>query len=182
MLVLSRRPGEKILFPSIGVSVEVIRTKGNTVRVGIEAPEDIRVLRGELEEQPKLNKSSESDSHLVDLNQVAGAQGDDYGSFKDLRRSELGQRIDDIVTALALAQNQQSQGLTDHAEIAIGEAMVRLAELRKSLSQQEKPDAFVCESKTAYQAKHATPIQHHGNQEIDHVLDRGFRFDFEFAV
>jgi len=48
MLVLSRRPDEKIVFPELGISIKVIRTKGNQVRLGIQAPETIRILRGEL--------------------------------------------------------------------------------------------------------------------------------------
>lgn len=48
MLVLSRRPDEQIVFPELGISIKVIRTKGNQVRLGIQAPETIRILRGEL--------------------------------------------------------------------------------------------------------------------------------------
>ena len=48
MLVLSRKQDEEIVFPELGISVRVIRTKGNQVRLGIKAPTDIRVLRGEL--------------------------------------------------------------------------------------------------------------------------------------
>ena len=48
MLVLSRRPDEQIVFPELGISINVTRTKGNQVRLGIQAPETIRILRGEL--------------------------------------------------------------------------------------------------------------------------------------
>ena len=50
MLVLSRRKEETIVFPELGITVEVIRVDGNKVRLGIKAPESIRILRGELEE------------------------------------------------------------------------------------------------------------------------------------
>ena len=49
MLVLSRKAEETIVFPELGITVEVIRTKGNTVRLGIRAPESVRILRGELQ-------------------------------------------------------------------------------------------------------------------------------------
>ena len=39
MLVLSRREADKILFPSLGITVEVLRVQGNRTRLGIEAPE-----------------------------------------------------------------------------------------------------------------------------------------------
>lgn len=49
MLVLTRRPDETIVFPELGITVEVIMTKGNKVRLGIKAPDSVRILRGELE-------------------------------------------------------------------------------------------------------------------------------------
>ena len=48
MLVLSRRKDETIVFPELGISVEIIRVEGNKVRLGIKAPDSIRILRGEL--------------------------------------------------------------------------------------------------------------------------------------
>ena len=48
MLVLTRRESEKILIPDLGITLEIVRIKGNSVRVGIEAPPEIRVIRGEL--------------------------------------------------------------------------------------------------------------------------------------
>ena len=50
MLVLSRRESEKVLFPELGVTLEIVRIKGNVVRVGIDAPRSIRVIRGELQD------------------------------------------------------------------------------------------------------------------------------------
>jgi carbon storage regulator len=47
MLVLSRKQGEKIILGN-GVTVTVVSIKGNAVRLGIEAPEDVRILREEL--------------------------------------------------------------------------------------------------------------------------------------
>ena len=47
MLVLSRNPGEKVVIGG-GITVTVIEVHGDRVRVGIEAPEDVRILRAEL--------------------------------------------------------------------------------------------------------------------------------------
>lgn len=47
MLVLTRKKQEKIQIGD-NVTITVVRIKGNTVRVGIEAPHDVRVVRGEL--------------------------------------------------------------------------------------------------------------------------------------
>jgi len=48
MLVLSRRENEKILFPSLGISIELVKMKGNTARIGIKAPSDVPIRRAEL--------------------------------------------------------------------------------------------------------------------------------------
>ena len=48
MLVLSRRVGEKVYFPSICVFVKVLSVCGGTVRLGIEAPAEVRIVRDEL--------------------------------------------------------------------------------------------------------------------------------------
>lgn len=47
MLVLSRKPGEKILIgPDIKISV--IRLGPNSVRIGIDAPDHLNIVREEL--------------------------------------------------------------------------------------------------------------------------------------
>jgi carbon storage regulator len=48
MLVLARRVGERIFMPDIGVHFTVLSIRGGTVRVGVEAPDDILILRDEL--------------------------------------------------------------------------------------------------------------------------------------
>ena len=48
MLVLSRKVGEKIVVPACGLTITVVALKGGRVRLGIVAPEDIRVDREEV--------------------------------------------------------------------------------------------------------------------------------------
>jgi carbon storage regulator len=47
MLVLTRKQGEKIRIGE-DVVITVVRTKGKTVRLGIQAPAHVPVLRGEI--------------------------------------------------------------------------------------------------------------------------------------
>lgn len=50
MLVLSRKIGERILIGD-NIAVTVVRITGNGVRIGIEAPSDMAVIRQELKDQ-----------------------------------------------------------------------------------------------------------------------------------
>ena len=47
MLVLSRKPGERILIGD-DIAVTVVRIGPNTVRIGIEAPRTMNIVRDEL--------------------------------------------------------------------------------------------------------------------------------------
>ncbi len=47
MLVLSRKPGEKILIGE-KVQITIVRIGPNTVRLGIDAPRDMNIVREEL--------------------------------------------------------------------------------------------------------------------------------------
>ncbi len=48
MLVLSRKPNQKIQIGS-EITVTIVKVRGNVIRLGIEAPRDIRVVRAELD-------------------------------------------------------------------------------------------------------------------------------------
>ena len=47
MLVLSRKKDQQIVIDG-EITIEVLKVKGNTVRLGISAPRNVKVLRGEL--------------------------------------------------------------------------------------------------------------------------------------
>jgi carbon storage regulator len=51
MLVLSRKESERIRVGD-SIIVTIVRVSGDKVRVGIEAPPDVLVLREELERRP----------------------------------------------------------------------------------------------------------------------------------
>lgn len=62
MLVLSRRSNETIHIGD-DIVITVVRVQGDKVRIGIDAPTDVRVMRGELLEQeasPKTEGSEEA--------------------------------------------------------------------------------------------------------------------------
>ena len=47
MLVLTRKPGEKIRIGD-EIVLTVIEIKGNRIKLGIDAPTDVSIVRGEL--------------------------------------------------------------------------------------------------------------------------------------
>jgi carbon storage regulator len=51
MLVLTRKPEESIQIGE-NITVTIIKVNGKAVRVGIDAPDDIRIIRSELADKP----------------------------------------------------------------------------------------------------------------------------------
>ena len=48
MLVLSRKCGQKVILPQSGVVLTVLEVRGQSVRIGITAPERVKVHRQEV--------------------------------------------------------------------------------------------------------------------------------------
>lgn len=63
MLVLSRRDGETIEIPELGIVIQVTSIKKSRVTIGIEAPRDLAILRGEMANGSSPTKS-EIDANL----------------------------------------------------------------------------------------------------------------------
>ncbi len=64
MLVLTRKIGERI---RIGDDITLVVTKmaGNRVTLGIEAPKDVRIVRGELEQFINAFRDADEDVHAI---------------------------------------------------------------------------------------------------------------------
>jgi carbon storage regulator CsrA len=75
MLVLSRKPGEKVVIGN-GITLTVVEVRGNRVRLAFDTPDQVRILRGELacwqddpldadlDGKPDWSRAAESDLEL----------------------------------------------------------------------------------------------------------------------
>lgn len=101
MLVLSRREGERIVFPTIGVTLEVLRLNGNTARLGIEAPRSISVLREEL---------------ASDVNAAPKGSGGAFPEREPRLSHQVRNQLHAATLALHLLKRQLEKGMVADAE------------------------------------------------------------------
>ncbi len=59
MLILTRREDEKILIGE-NITLQVLGIEGNRVRLGLEAPKDIAILREEIHERYSNDASNDN--------------------------------------------------------------------------------------------------------------------------
>jgi carbon storage regulator CsrA len=57
MLVLTRKVGEKLIIND-NITVTIVEVKGNRIRIAIDAPKDVPILRGELAQWLDLPETS----------------------------------------------------------------------------------------------------------------------------
>lgn len=65
MLVMSRRKDQKIVFPGLGITVTLIGVRGNTARLGIDAPRDVTILREEIIDPTANVAPVQADPHSI---------------------------------------------------------------------------------------------------------------------
>ncbi len=65
MLVLSRRVGEKILIGD-DITITIVRVAQGTVRVGVDAPRDMAVIRQEVADSMKRLHENDASSESPD--------------------------------------------------------------------------------------------------------------------
>ncbi len=125
MLVLSRKLNEKILFPGIQATVEVVAIRGNVVRLGIEAPHDVIVLREEIKDRSPSRAPA-----------VAAPQPLSRESIHALRN-----RLNAASLGLALLRKQHQLGLHDNLEATIDKIEAELKAIFRQVDAPAKEEA-----------------------------------------
>jgi len=82
VLILSRRIGEKLIIGD-NVTVTILAVKGNQVRIGIEAPRNVRVDREEIHERIMKEEEEARKNHEW----ATAAAGAGTGSLRTLSLS-----------------------------------------------------------------------------------------------
>ena len=109
MLVLSRKLKEKLILPTMNTTIQVVDIKKGVVRLGIDAPPDITVLREELRD--RIAEWSAAESH------PAAAKGDAGQNHKF--RSRLYEELKETGMALGVLRLELDAGLTDEARTTL---------------------------------------------------------------
>jgi carbon storage regulator CsrA len=120
MLVLSRRPNEKVLFPTINTALQVVSIKGGTVRLGIEAPPEVTILRAELQDRAAAREAT------TPLAEPAESR------LRGLRHL-LRNRLSVTTVGLGLLRQQARAGLRDEMERTIAKIEEDMHLLRQRL-------------------------------------------------
>ncbi len=140
MLVLTRRLNERLLFPGLHTTIQVVSIKPGLVRLGIDAPEGVRVLREEVPDRaaewgPSPEEEACPSLNLVQLNQMLN------------RRLEIVRKGLNEAQELAVKQPEESSQLLARVQEDLCLLQRRLqAEVEKigPLVRGEAEDEFVC--------------------------------------
>lgn len=118
MLVLSRRPGQKVVFPSLGVSVEVLRSRGSIARLGIVAPDTVPILRDEVlpAEGSAPPQNSDATTNLQTRQQ----------------RHEWRNKLNTVLLKMQILQRQLELGQSTDPEHSLRDMFAELRELEHS--------------------------------------------------
>lgn len=147
MLILTRQPGQKITFPELGISVEIIQNRGSRVRIGVKAPPEVHILRDELapyssgeraetasSRLAKMRSGTASNAPLADASSSLAASLTASGNA--ISSEELTQRLLPLVQQMSDSTFNLSLLLKDHECDATENEVVQLLEILNRFNQQ----------------------------------------------
>jgi carbon storage regulator CsrA len=152
MLVLSRKLHEKLLFPGIQTAVEVVAIKSGVVRLGVEAPPEVAVVRAEI--QGPTGETAPTPNRLAD--EAAG------GLSRDLVHL-LRNRLNAAAIGLAVLRRQRQLGLSQESDAILEQTDRAIQELRRHLDGlAERPSP--CPLAGPHRRRKALVVEDDGNE------------------
>jgi carbon storage regulator CsrA len=127
MLVLSRKFNETILLPTVGAAIHVLGIRRKVVSLGIDAPQDLPVLRAELANGEAPSQRGES--------QPQHAAAADIG--KPPLQRPLPDRLQDVALGLGLCRLELNSGKLEEAGATLAALQAQVQSWRLELNEQK---------------------------------------------
>ncbi len=118
MLVLSRREDQRIVFPELGIRVSILRISGSVAKVGIEAPQSVKVLRDELAIEDSLVQKLEGSGEKLEPQQI----------------HQLKNLLSPVTIGLQLLTDLIERGQCQHAESVLKRVVSALEQLDQAVA------------------------------------------------
>ena len=160
MLILGRRSNQSIVFPNCGITVRILDVNGRVAKIGIEAPQSVEIMRGEVALAQTNSESTSYRSTRCEQNSAP--------EFA-IPVLQFTQRLADIKASLHVFQQHRAAGAENRADQVLDALLNDLAVLDsdwlKELTDSSNPVArstaeFVSEPQTYYRRNDSNaPIQ-----------------------
>lgn len=111
MLILGRKADQSIVFPSCGITIRILQVNGRVAKIGIEAPEQIAIARGEVLNQyePALNVDSQNEADSLTRFRTQ------LEEVKNLRERGFDDKSDRLLERILLELNTLDRPATETA-------------------------------------------------------------------
>ena len=136
MLVVSRGINDRVVFPSLGISVQVTKVKGSRVSLGFDAPSDVRIIRHELIEDEETGERNAPPTDMA----------------TKLVRHEFRNRVNRATLKLQLAAKHFAMGDTETGLVAMTAGMTELSAADAGVKAEMTPasEMTLAESKATF--------------------------------
>lgn len=125
MLVLSRKNDEAVVFPGLGITINLLKVDSRVARLGIEAPSHIRIMRKEL-----LDGSVEESFDVQSFENL-------FGNSRD-QLHEMRNQLNTLNLGLHLYRQQMDAGFIEEANETFQGVIQRLSTIEKRVANQAK--------------------------------------------
>ncbi|MGB7329415.1 MAG: carbon storage regulator [Rubripirellula sp.] len=167
MLVLSRKKGESIEIPALGVVVQILDLKKSRTEIGIEAPRELTIVRGEIADirtGMDESRSAETSYRTTEEIQVGGQIGEIEAQIAALAKlaslpnraiagklaADLRSRVTRLKSSRPLRANPADDRVAIRPEV--------LDELRRKQQVQNKDAVCVRQASVGYAIDCATAV------------------------